>query len=54
MRRERHGFGQWMNSSVIQDNIFFSIHKKCHMKSYRSDINIMPSVVTYKLVDYKK
>ena len=30
--------GQWMNSSIIHDSICKLIHKKCHMKSYHSDI----------------
>ena len=49
------GFGQWMNSSIIHDNICSVIHKKCHPKSCHSDIkhhmtlNIIFSVVgTYE------
>ena len=43
--------GQWMNSSIMHDNICSLIHKKCHPKSCHSDIkyhmtlNIMYSVV---------
>ena len=29
-----------MNSPIIHDNIVPLIHKKCHLKSYHSDINI--------------
>ena len=29
---------QWMNSSIIHDNVCKLIHKKCHPKSYHSDI----------------
>ena len=32
------GFGPWMNSSIIHDSICKLIHKKCHPKSYHSDI----------------
>jgi len=27
-----------MNSSIIHDNMCSLVHKKCHMKSYHSDI----------------
>jgi hypothetical protein len=49
--KRRQGFEQWMNSSITNDNICWLIHKKCHPKSYHSDIkyhmtlNIMFSVV---------
>ena len=36
--KRREGFGQWMNLSIIHDNICSFIHKKCHPKSYHSDI----------------
>ena len=36
--RRRYGFGQWMNSSIIHENICSLIHKMCHPKSYHSDI----------------
>ena len=35
--RERQGIGQWMNSSIIHDNICSLIHKLCHPKSYHGD-----------------
>ena len=47
----RQGFGQWMNSSIIHDDICSLIHIKCHPRSYYSDIkyhmtlNIIFSVV---------
>ena len=34
----RWGFGQWMSSSIIHDNICSLIHKNCHPKSYHIDI----------------
>ena len=49
--KRRKGFGQWMNSSIIHDEIYTLIRKKCHPKSYNSDIeyhmtlNIIFSVV---------
>ena len=49
----RQGFGQWMNSSIVHDIICKFIHKKCHLKSYHSDIkyhmtlNIKFSVVFF-------
>jgi hypothetical protein len=36
--RERYGFGQWMNTFIIHDNICSLIHKKRHPKSYHNDI----------------
>ena len=47
--------GQWMNSSTIHDNIHSLTPKKCHPKSYRSDIkyymtlNIIFSVSCHEL-----
>jgi hypothetical protein len=38
LTREGRGLGQWMNLSIIHDNICSLIHEKCHMKSYHSDI----------------
>ena len=35
---KRSGFGQWMNSSILHDNISSLTHKKCHPKSTRGDI----------------
>ena len=49
--KRMQGFGQWMNSSIVHDNVYPLVHKKCHPKSYHSDIkyrmtlNIMLSVV---------
>ena len=49
--KRREGFGQWMKSFNIHDNISSLIHK-CHPKSYHSNIkyhttrNIIFSVVT--------
>ena len=38
--KEKVGFlGQWMNSSIIHDTNCSLIHKKCHLKSYHSDID---------------
>ena len=57
---EGKDFGQWMNSSIIPDDICELIHKKCHPKSYHIDIkchmtlNIMFSVVTDELVEFRK
>ena len=36
--KRRQGYSQGMNSSIIHDNICSFIHKKCHSKSYHSDI----------------
>ena len=36
--KRRYIFDQWMNSSIIYDNICSLIHRKCHPKSYHSDI----------------
>ena len=36
--KRRYNFGQWMNLSIIQTIFCSLIHKKCHMKSYHSDI----------------
>ena len=38
LTREGRYFGQWMNSSIIHDNIRSFIHKNCHPESYHSDI----------------
>ena len=38
LTREGRVFVQWMNSSIIHDNICSLIHKKCHSKKYNSDI----------------
>ena len=54
------GCGQWMNSSIIYDNICKLIHKNCHPNSYHSDIkyhmtlNFIFSVVTYEPVQFEK
>ena len=43
--------GQRMNSSILHESICKLIHKKCHLKSYHTEIkypmtlNIIPSVV---------
>ena len=37
---DRVGIGQWMNSSIIHDNIYSLIHETCHPKSFHNDINI--------------
>ena len=29
---------QWMNSSIIHDNVCICVHKKCHPERYHSDI----------------
>ena len=48
-----------MNSSIIHDNIYSLIHKKCHPDSYHSDIiyhmtlNIIFSVVPHSHVAYR-
>ena len=50
--KRRLGFGQWINSSIIHDNIRSPIHKKCHQNIYYSDIkyhmtlNIIFNVIT--------
>ena len=36
--KRRDGFGQHMNTSITHDNICEVIHKKCHPKSYHSNI----------------
>jgi hypothetical protein len=36
--KRRYGFGKWMNSSVIHNNICSLSHKKCHPKNYSSGI----------------
>ena len=36
--KRSQGFGQWMNSSIIHDNICPPIHRKCHPKGYHSDM----------------
>jgi hypothetical protein len=36
--KRRHGFCQWMNSSIVHGNISSLIHKKHHPKSHHSDI----------------
>ena len=36
--KRRSGFGQWMNSSIIHDNIRSHVHKKYHPKSCHADI----------------
>jgi hypothetical protein len=36
--KRRYGLGKWMNSSIIHDNNCSLIHKKCHPKSYHSDL----------------
>ena len=38
VEKRRWGFGQWMNSSITHDNLCQLIHKKCHPKSYHSDM----------------
>ena len=38
LTREGRYFGQWMNSSIIHDNIRSLIHKKCHPENYHIDI----------------
>ena len=51
--QEKVRFWQWMHSSTIHDNICKFIHKKCHPKSYHSDIkyhmtlNMIFSVATF-------
>ena len=35
--KRRQGFGQWIDSSIIQDNICSLVNKKCHPKSYCND-----------------
>ena len=44
--KRRYGFGHWMNSSIIHDNICKLIHKKCHLKSYHSDIKYLVTLNT--------
>ena len=52
----RQGFGQWMNSSIIHDNICSLICERFHPKSYQSDIkyhmtlNIIFSVLIETIV----
>jgi hypothetical protein len=54
LTKEGRGLGQSMNSSIIHKNNCPLIHKKCHPKSYHSDIkyhmtpNIIFSVVSSK------
>ena len=36
--KRRNYFGQWMNSSIIHDSICKFIYKRCHPKSYYSEI----------------
>ena len=45
--KRRQGFGQWMNPSIIHDNICKLIHKKCHLKSYHSDIKYHMTLYVY-------
>ena len=39
--KRRQGFGQWMNSSIILDNIYSFIHETCHRKNYPSNIKYL-------------
>ena len=38
LTREGRIVAKWMNSSINHDNIYPLIHKKCHLKSFHSDI----------------
>ena len=58
-RQEKVRFHQWINSSLIHDNIFSLIREKCHLKSYHSDIkyhmtlNIIFSVLVCQKTSFK-
>jgi len=45
LTREGRVFGQWMNSSIIHDNICSLIHKMRCPKIYNTDIMIFSVVV---------
>ena len=36
--KRKQGFGQWINSSIIHDNICKLVHEKCHLRSCHGDI----------------
>ena len=42
----RDGLGQWMNWSIIHDNIRSLVHK-CHLKSYHSDLKYIWHYISY-------
>ena len=46
-QEKEKGYGQWMNSSIIHDNICSLIHKKCHLKSHDSDIKNHMALISY-------
>ena len=47
--KKRWGFGEWITSSIIHGNIWSLIHKKCHPKTYHSNIKhqIAPYIIFY-------
>ena len=49
--REGKIFGQWMTSSIIHDHTRSLTHKKCHPKSYNSDIKyLMTLIIIFSVV----
>ena len=45
-QRGGRGFDEWMNLSIIRDDICALIHKRFHLKSYHNDIKYHMTQIT--------